>query len=131
MIATEYERLGECNRCNGQVICCNRVINMKMIGGDRESHGGYTVDGKGVWAEVVRDSDNDDDREFVRFEFSDKETRCEALTSDNLCEFHNNGKAWSCRVFPTLPRDIAHIPECSYEFRELNNWKFEDGDDSD
>jgi len=125
LVAREYERSGECNGCGD---CCRTVFNMKMFGGEKTEHGGLAVDGKGIWTEIVSDSEDEDDREFIRFSITEEDRPCSALLPDGKCTQHGPRKQWCCRVFPTSPRDIDSLPNCSYEFTEIRNWVFEDGE---
>ena len=126
MIGTEYERRGECNQCG---TCCKTTINIRMVDGDKTTHGGVTTDGIDRWSEVPTKYC----REFVKFYMPtlDKEeepARCSALGFDNQCVLHDYDKPWVCQVWPTAPSDIIPFKKCSYEFVEVDNWAFEDNE---
>ena len=118
-IATEYRRDGECSKCGD---CCKVIIKLQMVGGDKDSYGGYATDGEKRWSEIL----GGEDREFVRFFSTDEpvEERCSALGPDNLCSL-NGTKPWRCQVWPTSPSDIALFSNCTYKFIEVDNWELE------
>ena len=124
LVATEYERIGECNRCGD---CCRRTINIRRCDGEGDPRlmGGTTTDGEGRWSEVV----GGEERLYIKFsmpyegQYEDENHTCSSLTEDNLCSA-NGEKAWVCEVWPTAPSDIEKFPRCSYSFKEVNRWEF-------
>ena len=127
-IATEYERRGECNQCGD---CCRKTINMDMVEGDKNAHGGRGTNGAGIWSEIA----DADPREFVRFYLlpyevletmykpKDIHRPCTDLDENNLC-ISNGEKPWICSIWPTGPHDIKKFPNCSYEFVKGDSWQF-------
>ena len=129
-IATEYERIGECNQCGD---CCRATFNIKMSEGyDKQFNGGKATDEKGRWSEIMEVSEISrikGTREYTGFTLADRENPpCCALDPEtNLCtkeEFDR--KPWICRVFPTVPNDIKDLPNCSYEFIKIDEWCIEE-----
>ena len=128
LIVTEYERVGECNQCGD---CCKTRINIQLVGGDKNAHvgtttdeqAGTTTDEQGRWSEIGY-SDNDNERQFVRFYMPDEPVLCScSAQADNLCTL-NGEKPWGCRVWPTAPSDITQFVNCSYKFVEIGRWGF-------
>ena len=125
-VATEYVRDGICKQCGD---CCKTTINMRMVDGDKYTHGGYTTDGDGRWSEVS----NNGTKEYVKFYMPHEEegnSPCPALALDgsNVCLWHDSeegDKPWACRVWPTAPSDIESFENCTYKFVMVAQWEFE------
>lgn len=120
-IATEYKRIGECNQCGD---CCKKRINIKMINGNKSTHGGETTDGDGRWSEI----DGGKKEEFIKFYMNSNDTHqtCVALGPDNQCIEQELGKKpWVCSVWPTAPSDIEPFENCSYQFVEVAWWEIQ------
>jgi len=129
-IATEYERIGECNRCGD---CCRSVIDIKITkDGNKRYHGGKTTNEEGRWSEIMEVSDVahiKENREFIAFIPTDREHGgCHALDPEtSLCTINSGfSKPWCCSVFPTAPSDIKNLPNCSYEFIKVNEYSIEE-----
>ena len=116
-IAIRYERLGECNQCGD---CCLKTIHLRMVDGDKWTHGGSTTDGEGRWSEIETEK-----RDFVKFFTNGDEPSLCLKLINNLCSV-NGDKPWCCAVWPTAPADIETFPNCSYSFNEVGRWKFDE-----
>ena len=93
-----------------------------MVDGDKQKHGGNGTDEIGNWSETPELPDGT--RQFIKFKATDESTHCPALGLDNTCASHNFDKPWVCKIWPTLPRDIELFPMCSYSFKKINEWSF-------
>jgi Fe-S-cluster containining protein len=130
-VATEYERIGECNQCGN---CCRATFDLKMSeGSDKRFNGGNGTDGEGQWPEIKEVSDIphiNGNREFVAFVLRRQNPNppCYALDPEtNLCTINSGfSKPWCCSIFPTAPSDIANLPNCSYEFIKVNEHAIEE-----
>lgn len=118
LTAIRYKRIGECNNCGD---CCKRLIKMKLVEGDSQTHGGITTNGECRWSEI----ENGDKREFVKFsDHEDPDHKPCVMLVDNMCSI-NGEKPWCCTVWPTSPSDIKSFKNCSYGFEVIKEWEFE------
>ena len=125
-----YEREGECNSCGE---CCRTVIRFgvsNMRGGINRD-GGYSTDGKDVWAEI----ENDGERRYYKVMPVDHE---EFLICGDLitiggeysCGVHFN-KADICNEWPMVPQHVDSLPMCSYKFYEVARHKIDELDEKE
>lgn len=130
MIATEYERQGECNGC-GECCTGEQHFNFQNKGGTvkvtdirQELGGTHWVNGKGIWQEV-RDGDTRLFRQFVAYVPTGKP--CASL-QDNKCALQVLlRKPALCQLWPAAPREIAPFSDCSYSFVRVTEWPIELG----
>lgn len=126
MIATLYEREGECNNCGR---CCGdsiyyafqypddadvNDINMYLGGGDR-------TDLKGIWQEVIYNNKRLF-RKFIKYEQDGKICRHRV---NGLCNIHDEQEPIFCLLWPISPTEVALFPECSYRFIKIKERSFE------
>ena|SRR5579859_7509246 len=119
-VATEYERLGECNGCGD---CCMALIRFYVTnvkkGQDSEwqlaADGGLTTTGQGVWVEVQI---GDQRRFFQMLEVPPETSRCKNLLDDNRCAIHAT-KPLLHKAWPMAPSQLKSFARCSYSFREI------------
>ena len=124
---TRYLRQGECNCCG---LCCIRTIRFSAVNADhpqQKGQDGLLTFSDGKWLEVGEGNE----REFYKMEEHQVgEERCIHLGEDNLCDAYER-RLPICRIWPSSPADLAHIPECSYHFILLDHRRFQDlGPDS-
>lgn len=128
-IATEYERLGECNGCGA---CCMTLIRwwnyrhgfncQNPILGWHPGNGELFPDDE---AKVVTEIRIGEKRRFFNnIEITGEPERCSQLTDDNKCKKHI-GKHLLSREWPMSPRQVEPFENCSYHFRVVNKWSFD------
>lgn len=121
-IATQWERLGECNQC---ARCCIVQIEMVAMSQEDARDGGYSTDETGLWHEIEEGG--------IRRYFKIKPIVLEVvnkgtcLSEDNkTCKYHDDPhRSLICTGFPFSPRNIELFPECSFWFRPLTQWEIE------
>lgn len=149
-VAIEFERQNDCNGCGD---CCKAVIKFSAnpkytplnekerkeweAAGSPETwlasvdsphfdarDGGFHVDEKGVWNEVINEKGESRFFRVDSIDFSDTEHRCPSLTVGNMCNVHFE-KTLICDSWPFSPAQVTPFKNCSYEFVEVNRWDFE------
>ncbi len=117
-----HKRRSECNCCG---ICCIRTIKFSVVktqDDENQPQNGLITFGDGKWLEVGEGLD----RKFYKMqEHQQGEERCIHLGCDNLCDDYENRPSL-CRTWPNSPEDLAHIPECSYSFKKLDQRRFDE-----
>jgi hypothetical protein len=126
MLATEYERLGECNGCGA---CCSGELHYAIYSQDdcqganetkRRYGGGPGPEWKSTWQEVWQG----ELRIYRRLLKYDPTGRvCPELAGDR-CGLHGAGKPMICQLWPIAPREIEPFAECSYSFVKIAEWLF-------
>lgn len=121
-VATEFERIGDCNGCGA---CCKALIRFSVVNSkNADDHDprdlGDCVDDQGVWAEILV---NDTRRLFKVTEINHNpaEKPCSKLGENNKCMVHFD-KPRICSVWPVIPEQVTPFPECSYSFIQINEW---------
>lgn len=119
-LATEYERLGECNGC---AECCIEALDYKTAGEYTTGPGpmGAKLRAEGVWCEYQEGGT----RLFIRQPSAPgRRNRCRLLSATG-CAMHRElsvSYGALCHAWPILPEHITLLPACSYTFREVKHW---------
>lgn len=130
-IATEYVRDGECNQC-GQ--CCVTYISFYSgkRSGKHNHNGGIATDGVGVWNEVRNQHGT---RRYFKIQEINRDIsdhRCPMLRGDKAGEYRcsvQKTKFRICKSWPMSPSQIEPFDECSYSFRAVRSWMFDESSD--
>ena len=119
---TQYLRLGECNGCGD---CCRGKVKFSVVDlyePDYPKHGGMATSGEGLWAEARWNGK----RVFYRMRgYEDHAYGCNWLDENGRCSSYET-RFFLCEVWPLSPHDIVSFPNCSYSFKELGCWKFDE-----